>query len=59
MISNDGESVTYGLTLGFTGKTRSQIAKYIPYPTRIVHDSYAAGYMETWIDGPGEECILY
>lgn len=51
LISNDGESVTYGLTLGFTGKTRSQIAKYIPYPTRIVHDSYAAGYMETWIDG--------
>ncbi|MFR7440875.1 MAG: hypothetical protein ACLUUG_06215 [Lachnospiraceae bacterium] len=50
LISSDGESVTYGLTLGFTGKTRAQIAKYIPYKNRLVHDSYAAGYMETWVD---------
>lgn len=50
LISSDGESVTYGLTLGFTGKTRSQIAKYIPYKNRLVHDSYAAGYIETWVD---------
>ena len=50
LISSDGESVTYGLTLGFTGRTRAQIAKYIPYKNRLVHDSYAAGYMETWVD---------
>lgn len=50
LISSDGELVTYGLTLGFTGKTRSQIAKYIPYKNRLVHDSYAAGYIETWVD---------
>ena len=50
LISGDGESVTYGVTLGFTGKTKAQITRYIPYKTRLVHDSYAAGYMETWID---------
>lgn len=50
LISDDGEKVTYGLTLGFTGKRRAEIAKYIPYENKLVHDSYAAGYMESWID---------
>lgn len=48
LISDDGERVIYGRTLNFTGKSRKEIAKYIPYPCRLVHDSYAAGYMETW-----------
>jgi len=50
LVSDDGEQVIYGLTLNFTGKTRAQIAKYIPYDNRLFHDSYAAGYAEIWID---------
>ena len=48
LVSDDGETVIYGRTLNFTGKTRKEIAKYIPYPCRLVHDSYAAGYIEAW-----------
>lgn len=50
LLSDDGEYVIYGLTLNFTGKTRAQIAKYIPYKNRLFHDSFAAGYAEVWID---------
>ncbi len=48
LVSDDGESVIYGLTLNFTGKTREEIAKYIPYNCRLCHDSYVAGYAEVW-----------
>ncbi|MGL6202195.1 MAG: ROK family protein [Lachnospiraceae bacterium] len=50
LISEDGELVTYGKTLDFTGMTRAQIAKYIPYKNRLFHDSEMAGYAEVWID---------
>jgi predicted NBD/HSP70 family sugar kinase len=50
LVSNDGESILYGMTLNFTGMTRKEIAKYVPYTNRLVHDSYAAGYAETWND---------
>ncbi|MDO4788457.1 MAG: ROK family protein [Johnsonella sp.] len=50
LISDDGGLVTYGYTLGFTGKTLEEIAKYIPYKCRLFHDSYVAGYMESWMD---------
>ncbi len=48
LVSKDGSYVTYGLTLGFTGKTRDEIAKYIPYKSRLFHDSYAAGHIVAW-----------
>ncbi len=48
LVSDDGESVIYGLTLNFTGKTLEEIAKYIPYPCQLCHDSYVAGYAEVW-----------
>lgn len=50
LISDDGEYVAYGLTLDFTGYKKKEIAKYIPYRSRLIHDSYAAGYGETWSD---------
>ena len=50
LISDDGETVIYGRTLNFTGRSKEEICKYIPYPCRLVHDSYAAGYIETWKD---------
>lgn len=49
LMSEDGEVVKYGLTLNFTGKTRAEICKYIPYKTRMFHDSSTAGYAEVWI----------
>lgn len=48
LVSNDGSYATYGLTLDFTGKTKEEIAKYIPYRTRLFHDSYAAGRIVAW-----------
>jgi len=50
LISEDGESVKYGYTLNFSGRTRVEITKYIPYKTRMFHDSFVAGYAEVWID---------
>lgn len=49
LVSDDGEEVTYGKTLDFTGITRAQIAKYIPYPNRLFHDSEVGGYAEVWV----------
>lgn len=49
LISEDGEQVTYGLTHNFSGKTRSEITRYIPWRTRMFHDSYVAGFAEVWI----------
>lgn len=48
LVSEDGENVIYGQTLGFTGKTRAQIARYVPYPNRLFHDSYTAGLCEVF-----------
>lgn len=48
LVSSDGETVTYGLTLDFTGKKKEEIAKYIPYECKLFHDSSVAGYMEAW-----------
>jgi len=53
LVSEDGEEVTYGKTFNvsgrdFTGKTRTEIAAYIPYPSRLCHDAYTAGFAELW-----------
>lgn len=50
LISDDGEYITYGMALNFTKKKREEIALYIPWRNRLIHDSYAAGYRETWTD---------
>ncbi|MGI6070153.1 MAG: ROK family protein [Blautia sp.] len=49
LVSDDGEQVIYGLTHNFSGKTRAEITKYIPYHNRMFHDSYVAGFAEVWI----------
>lgn len=48
LVSDDGERVIYGLTHNFTGKTRAEITRYIPYRTKMFHDSYVAGFAEVW-----------
>lgn len=50
LVSEDGEKAIYGLTTNYVGRTREQIAKYIPYKNRLFHDSETAGYAEVWID---------
>jgi len=50
LVSDDGEQVIYGMTHNFTGKTREEISKYIPYPTKMFHDSYVTGFAEVWIE---------
>lgn len=49
LVSEDGEQVIFGFTHNFTGKTRAEIARYIPYPNKIYHDSYVAGFAEVWL----------
>ena len=48
LISDDGERVIYGRTLGFTGMTREEIAAYIPYRNKLFHDSATAGFAQMW-----------
>ncbi len=48
LVSEDGESVMFGMISDFTGITRSVLAKYITCPVKLYHDSHAAGYAETW-----------
>ncbi len=50
ILSDDREKVLYGLTYSFSGKTREEISKYIPYRTKIFHDSFVSGFAEVWID---------
>lgn len=50
LVSEDGEEVQYGMALDFTGATRDQIARYIPYENCLFHDSKTAGFAEVWID---------
>ncbi len=51
LVSGDGSMVVYGETLGFTGKTKEEIAKYIPHRSRLFHDSFAAGRIIAWHNG--------
>ena len=47
-LSEDSESVASGFTREMTGITRSILSKYISYPTKMFHDSSAAGFAEIW-----------
>lgn len=48
LVSDDGESIIFGMTRNFAGITRTVLAKYIPYPTKLFHDSFVAGFAEVW-----------
>ena len=50
LVSDDGEYIEYGKALDFTKRRREEIAAYVPYRNRLIHDSYAAGYRETWTE---------
>ena len=47
-LTEDGEEILYSLTMDFKGRSRKEIAAYIPYRNRLFHDSSAAGFAEIW-----------
>ena len=52
LVSEDGEAVIYGFAFDSTdrtNRTKAEIAKYIPYETKMLHDSFVAGYAEVWV----------
>lgn len=48
LIAEDGESIIFGMTTDFTGITKAVLSRYIPYPTKLIHDSKAAAVAEIW-----------
>jgi predicted NBD/HSP70 family sugar kinase len=48
LVSDDGETIKFGMSHDFTGITRTVLSRYIKEPTCMIHDSYAAGYAEVW-----------
>ena len=48
LVSEDGENIIFGMTTDFTGITREVLAKYIPYPVWMYHDSHTAAFAELW-----------
>lgn len=57
LLSEDNETVRIGASMKFTGKTRSEITKYISCRNRLVHDSYAEIFAETWHDEKTENAF--
>jgi predicted NBD/HSP70 family sugar kinase len=49
LVSEDGETVVYGFAFDSTDRTKAEIVKYIPYETKMLHDSFVAGYAEVWV----------
>lgn len=42
--------VTYGQIIQLTGATADEVGEYIPFPVRLIHDVYAAGVAEQWMN---------
>lgn len=54
LVTEDNQTVFYGEILKFTGATRAEFSKYIPYKTALFNDASAAGFGEFWIrEKPG------
>lgn len=49
LVSHEEEYVVDGRVVDNTGMTRAEFARYIPYPTKLIHDSYASGFAENWL----------
>lgn len=51
LITPDNERVFYGKILNFTGTTRAEFSRYIPFRTALYNDANAAGFAEAWVGG--------
>lgn len=58
LVSQDGESIIYGMTTDFTGITREVLSRYISYPTKMFHDSETAAIAEIW-KNPAYQNVIY
>lgn len=58
LLDKSRERVVYGRVIDNKGMTREDFSKYIPYPTKLIHDSNAAGYAEVW-STPGMHNAFY
>lgn len=49
IIDHDKGYVVQGRVIDNEGMTCEEFSKYIPYPTKLIHDSYASGFSEIWM----------
>lgn len=50
LVSHEEDYVVDGRVINNTGMTCEEVSKYIPFPTKLLHDSYAAGFSESWMN---------
>lgn len=48
LVSEDGETIIFGMNNNYEGVTRTYLSKYIPYKTYLFHDCAAAAFSELW-----------
>ncbi len=49
LVSHEEGYVVDGRVIDNTGMTCEEVSKYIDYPTKLLHDSYSAGFSESWM----------
>jgi predicted NBD/HSP70 family sugar kinase len=49
LINHEEGYVVQGRVIDNTGMNYEEFSKYIPYPTKLIHDSYASGFSEIWM----------
>ncbi len=48
LVSDEDGYIFHGKVIDNYGMNREDFAKYIPYPARLIHDSYASVFSEIW-----------
>ncbi|MDR1797793.1 MAG: ROK family transcriptional regulator [Clostridiales Family XIII bacterium] len=49
LVDEEAGKVIYGKIVDNEGLTREDYSKYIPYPTKLIHDTNAYGFCEVWL----------
>lgn len=49
LVDHEKGYVVQGRVMDNTGMTCDDFSKYILYPTKLIHDSYASGFSEVWM----------
>lgn len=49
LINHEEGYVVQGRVIDNEGMTCEEFSKFIPYPTKLIHDSFASGFSETWM----------
>jgi len=48
LVDHEKEYIFHGKVIDNEGMSCEDFARYIPYPTRIIHDLYASGFFQIW-----------